>query len=142
LGSRSSSTPGVTPNPKRALQELIAKSQTDSAYQVAEVCGARGEVDIAFDCRELAYAQRDPGLTETKINPRLRSLHADPRWGARLPAQMGLADQTEPRRRVAPPRGRSASIVMSAISDSHIRPLLAVLKVPTFDGHLNQSNTG
>jgi hypothetical protein len=30
--------------------------------------------------RERAYAQRDPGLTDMKVNPRLRSLHADPRW--------------------------------------------------------------
>ena len=44
-----------------ALQELIAKYQTDCAYQIAEVYGARGEADLAFDWLERAYAQRDPG---------------------------------------------------------------------------------
>jgi adenylate cyclase len=70
---------------------LIAKYATDSAYQVAEVYGARGEADLAFDWLERAYVQRDPGLADMKTNPRLRSLHADPRWIAFL-RKMGFAD--------------------------------------------------
>jgi hypothetical protein len=73
------------------LQELIVKYQAGHAYQVAEVCGARGEADLAFDWLERAYLQRDGGLTSMKINPLLRSLHVDPRWGAFL-RKMGLAD--------------------------------------------------
>jgi Tfp pilus assembly protein PilF len=72
-----------------ALQELIAKYATDSAYQVAEVYGARGEADLAFDWLERAYVQRDPGLADMKTNPRLRSLHADPRWIAFLLRGLG-----------------------------------------------------
>ena len=74
-----------------ALQELIAKYQTESAYQVAEVYGARGEGDLAFDWLERAYVQRDGGLSEIKTSRPLRSLHADPRWGAFL-RKMDLAD--------------------------------------------------
>ena len=73
-----------------ALLELIAKYQTDSAYQVAEVYNASGEADHAFDWLERAYVQRDPGLADMKTNPRLRSLHTDPRWEAFL-RKMGLA---------------------------------------------------
>jgi TolB-like protein/Tfp pilus assembly protein PilF len=74
-----------------ALQELIAKYEIDSAYQVAEVYAARGEADLAFEWLERAYAQRDGGLAEMKTDPRLRSLHVDPRWDAFL-RKMGLAD--------------------------------------------------
>jgi TolB-like protein/Tfp pilus assembly protein PilF len=74
-----------------ALQELIAKHQTDFAYQVAEVYSARGDADLAFDWLERAFVQRDGGLAETRTNPLLRSLHADPRWSAFL-RKMGLAD--------------------------------------------------
>jgi len=74
-----------------AVQELIAKYQDDCAYQVAEVYCARGEADLAFDWLERAYVQLDNGLTEMKIRPLFRSLHADPRWSAFL-RKMGLAD--------------------------------------------------
>jgi serine/threonine-protein kinase len=74
-----------------ALHELIEKYSEGSAFEVADVCAMRGETDRAFEWLERAYAQRDPGLTETKVSPRLRSLHADPRWGAFL-KKMGLED--------------------------------------------------
>jgi hypothetical protein len=74
-----------------ALQELIAKYETDSAYPVAEVYGTRGDADLAFDWLERAYVQRDAGLAQMRPNPRLRSLYADPRWDACL-RKMGLAD--------------------------------------------------
>jgi adenylate cyclase len=74
-----------------ALQELIAKYAMDSAYQIAEVYAARGEVDLAFEWLDRAYAQRDSGLSRMKVERTLRSLHADPRWGALL-RKVGLAD--------------------------------------------------
>jgi Tfp pilus assembly protein PilF len=74
-----------------ALQELIAKYQADCAHQVAQVYVARGEADLVFDWLERAYVQRDGGLSEMKMNPYLRSLHADPRWSAFL-QKMGFAD--------------------------------------------------
>ena len=74
-----------------ALKELIAKHQADAAYQIAEVYGARGEADFAFDWLKRAYAQRDPGLADIKTSPRLRSLHGDPRWGPFL-RELGHTD--------------------------------------------------
>jgi len=74
-----------------ALHELIAKHQDVAAYQIAMVCAARGETDLAFEWLERAYAQRDSGLSDTKVQPWLHPLHADPRWGVFL-RKMGLAD--------------------------------------------------
>jgi tetratricopeptide (TPR) repeat protein len=66
------------------LRELIEKYGEDSAYQIAEVLGARGEADAAFGWLERAYAQRDIGLSEMMTSPRFRPLHGDPRWDAFL----------------------------------------------------------
>src|SRR5262249_4968897 len=74
-----------------ALQELITKHQTEYAYQVAEVYGARSEADLALAWLERAYVQRDGGLTSTKTDPLLRSLRGDARWDAFL-RKMRLAD--------------------------------------------------
>jgi tetratricopeptide (TPR) repeat protein len=74
-----------------ALHELIAKHADYAAYQVAMVYAARDETDLAFEWLERAYAQHDSGLSETKIQPLLRSLHADPRWSVFI-HKMGLAD--------------------------------------------------
>ena len=73
------------------MRELIAKYTESCAYQIAEVYGARGDADLAFGWLERGYVQRDGGLTDTKTSPRLRSLHADPRWDAFL-RKMGFAD--------------------------------------------------
>ena len=74
-----------------ALRNLTEKCASSAAYQVAEVHGSRGEVDQVFEWLERAYAQRDSGLAWTKIDPFLRPLHADPRWGVFL-RKMKLAD--------------------------------------------------
>ncbi len=74
-----------------ALEQLIEKHAEGSAYQIAEVHGARGEVDRAFEWLGRAYEQRDGGLAVMKRDPRLRSLHGDPRWAPFL-RKMGLAD--------------------------------------------------
>jgi serine/threonine protein kinase len=75
---------GRTSESDRALGELIDRFADHSAAQIAEVYATRGETDQAFDWLERAHADRDTGLTEVRSNPRLRSLHADPRWGAFL----------------------------------------------------------
>jgi TolB-like protein/DNA-binding winged helix-turn-helix (wHTH) protein/Flp pilus assembly protein TadD len=62
------------------LVELIAKHDTDWAYQIAEVYAFRGESDKAFEWLERAYEQRDPGLTRIKNDPLLRILRHDPRY--------------------------------------------------------------
>jgi tetratricopeptide (TPR) repeat protein len=74
-----------------ALEKLIEKYSGDSACQIADVYAVRGETNRAFEWLERAYAQRDPGLADMKNNPRLRSLHGDPRWAAFL-KKMGLED--------------------------------------------------
>jgi len=65
-----------------ALGRLIEKDQDDAAFQIAEVCAFRGDVDTAFAWLDRAYAQRDGGFNEVKGDPLLRSLEADPRHAA------------------------------------------------------------
>jgi hypothetical protein len=93
---------------------LIAKYQTEYAYQVAEVYGARSEADVAFAWLERAYVQRDGGLKETKADRLLRSLQADPRSDA-FPRKMSILTdrRLKPkaflRRGLATIRGRSST---------------------------------
>jgi tetratricopeptide (TPR) repeat protein len=75
----------------KLLRELIDKYADVSAWDVAEVHAARGEVDAAFLWLERAYAQRDGGLSGVKTNPLLRSLHGDRRWVGFL-KKMGFGD--------------------------------------------------
>ena len=74
-----------------ALQGLARKYANDAAYQLAEAYAVRGAADLAFEWLERAYAQRDAGIAWTKIDPLLRTLHADPRWEVFL-RKLGLAD--------------------------------------------------
>ncbi len=67
-----------------ALAELAAKYQAGAAVQIAEVYAFRGEADRAFEWLERAYAQRDPGLSQMKGEPLLKSLERDPRYAAFL----------------------------------------------------------
>ncbi len=67
-----------------ALQELITKYHTIDAYQIAEAYAFRNQPNEAFDWLDRAYAQRDGGLIETKVDPLLKSLHKDPRFAAFL----------------------------------------------------------
>jgi eukaryotic-like serine/threonine-protein kinase len=71
------------------LQDLTQKYGDDTAYQVAEVYAARGDINAALQWLERAHAQRDGGLMDVKTSPYLRSLHGDPRWPGFL-AKMGL----------------------------------------------------
>jgi len=72
-----------------ALQALIECCAAGMAAQVAEVYASRGEIDNAFDWLERAYDNRDGGIWSMLVNPRLASLHDDPRWGPFLD-KMGL----------------------------------------------------
>jgi len=76
---------------REALRVLIQTYADGGAYQIAEAHAFRGDVDGAFEWLERAYSQRDAGLASIKIDPLLRSLHADPRWQPWL-KQMQLAD--------------------------------------------------
>jgi TolB-like protein/DNA-binding winged helix-turn-helix (wHTH) protein/Flp pilus assembly protein TadD len=68
------------PDSNAALAGLIAKYNTDSAYQIAQVYAFRGESDKAFEWLERAYKQRDPGLTQIKNDPLLKILRHDQRF--------------------------------------------------------------
>jgi TolB-like protein/DNA-binding winged helix-turn-helix (wHTH) protein/Flp pilus assembly protein TadD len=67
-----------------ALAELIAKHDTDSAFQIAQVYAFRGETNKSFEWLERAYEQRDAGLIILKTDPLLNNLHHDPRYAALL----------------------------------------------------------
>jgi serine/threonine protein kinase/TolB-like protein len=67
-----------------ALSELIAKYHASGAYQIAQVYAFRNQSDEAFKWLDRAYTQRDSGLTLTKVDPLLKSLHKDPRYAAFL----------------------------------------------------------
>ena len=62
------------------LEELIAKYQADAPYQVAQVYAFRQEADKALEWLERAYAVRDSGLPEMKVDPLLKNLKNDPRY--------------------------------------------------------------
>ena len=68
----------------RALDTLTRQYADGGAYQIAEVCAARGDADAAFEWLERAHGLRDPGLMAIKSCPRLRPLHGDARWAALL----------------------------------------------------------
>ena len=67
-----------------ALADLIAKHDTDSAYQIAQVYAFRGDSDKSFEWLERAYRQRDPGLPAIKIDPLLKNLRRDSRYSQLL----------------------------------------------------------
>jgi len=66
-----------------ALNRFITKYPT-YAYDLAEVYAFRNQSDEAFEWLERAYAQRNSGLINTKVDPFLNSLHKDPRFAAFL----------------------------------------------------------
>jgi tetratricopeptide (TPR) repeat protein len=67
-----------------ALSEFIDKFHASNAYEIAQVYAFRNEADKAFEWLDRAYAQRDPSLMSTKIDPFLKNLHGDPRYTAFL----------------------------------------------------------
>jgi TolB-like protein/Flp pilus assembly protein TadD len=73
-----------------AVDELIAGFAGTAGFQIAESMAFRGEIDEAFAWLERAYADRDPGLSNTAMDPLFDSLHGDPRWAAFL-RKMDLA---------------------------------------------------
>ena len=74
---------------QQALDELIAKFAHDSAYQVAEVYGWRGEADKAFEWLERAFVQHDGGLSAIKADPVMKGLYTDARFAAMV-KKLGL----------------------------------------------------
>ena len=67
-----------------ALNELITKYYASNAFEIANVYAFRNQTDKAFEWLDRAYAQRDPSMSQTKVNPLLKKLHHDPRFAALL----------------------------------------------------------
>jgi len=67
-----------------ALRELIAKYSERGAYQIAQVYAFRNQSDEAFVWLDRAYNLRDGEMSIIKVDPFLKSLHADPRFAAFL----------------------------------------------------------
>ena len=63
-----------------AKQVLVEKYPDQMAYQIAEVCAYRGEIDEAFAWLQRAYETKDGGISYIMIDPILDVLHDDPRW--------------------------------------------------------------
>ena len=74
-----------------ALRRLTEIHGSDSAYQIAAIHSARGELDEGFAWLERAYEERDSGLSQVAGEPTFRRLHGDPHWGALL-KKMGLEE--------------------------------------------------
>jgi len=72
-----------------ALGEFIAKYSDGSAYQVAGAYAFRGQTEKAFEWLDKAYAGRDPGLSDVKVDPLLSNIRSDTRYSAFL-RKMGL----------------------------------------------------
>ncbi|MDI1242895.1 MAG: tetratricopeptide repeat protein, partial [bacterium] len=80
---------GDPENANRLLEELGQAYVAGDAFQLAEVCAVRGEIDDAFGWLERALKERDPGITHARVSTHLRSLYDDPRWEA-LARKLGL----------------------------------------------------
>jgi len=66
-----------------ALKDLISK-YPGFTYEIAEVHAFRNELDDAFEWLDRAYAHRNSGLIETKVDPLLNNVRHDPRYTALL----------------------------------------------------------
>lgn len=75
---------GQTRKSDTALTELLTKYQANNACLIAQVYAFRNQPDEAFQWLGRAYAERDEGLIDTKVEPFLRNLHKDPRYDALL----------------------------------------------------------
>jgi tetratricopeptide (TPR) repeat protein len=67
-----------------ALSEFVDKFHASNAYEIAQVYAFRNGTDKAFEWLDRAYAQSDPSLMSTEIDPFLKNLHGDPRFAALL----------------------------------------------------------
>ena len=67
-----------------ALQEFTLKYHASHAFEIATIYAFRNQTDEAFEWLDRAYAQHDPSLVTTKVDPLLKSLHNDPRYAAFL----------------------------------------------------------
>jgi DNA-binding winged helix-turn-helix (wHTH) protein/TolB-like protein/Tfp pilus assembly protein PilF len=89
--ARSYAVTGNAKEARRILQTLQAasKSRYISSFEVATIFASLNESDHAFDSLQRAYENRDYNLFRLRADPRLESLHRDPRF-ADLLRRIGL----------------------------------------------------
>lgn len=75
---------GRTDEADARLPAFIEQNQGDSAFQIAQIYGFRGDDDKVFEWLDRAYLQRDGGLPEIMFDPYLRKYWGDPRWAVIL----------------------------------------------------------
>jgi len=63
---------------------LITKYHASNAFEIAMIYAFRNQTDEAFEWLDRAYAQRDPSMMATRVEPLLNGLHSDPRYTALL----------------------------------------------------------
>ena len=63
-----------------ALDELIEDHAAGYAYQIASTYAFRGQLDLAFEWLDIAFANHDGGMTRLRIEPPLDNLRSDPRY--------------------------------------------------------------
>jgi TolB-like protein/Tfp pilus assembly protein PilF len=89
--ARSYAVSGNAKEARRILQTLQAasKSRYISRVEIATIFASLNESDHAFDSLQKAYENRDYNLFRLRADPRLESLHKDPRY-AELLRRIGL----------------------------------------------------
>ncbi len=80
---------GRTADADQLMTGFIERNQHDSAYQIAQIYGFRGDDDKVFEWLDRAYTQRDGGLSEILTDPFLTTFSGDPRW-AEIVKKAGL----------------------------------------------------
>jgi TolB-like protein/Tfp pilus assembly protein PilF len=64
----------------KALAQVIAKYEKESAWNIAYIYAYRGEADKCFEWLEKAVVYRDPGVFLTGVQRQFTNVHQDPRW--------------------------------------------------------------
>jgi tetratricopeptide (TPR) repeat protein len=77
------------------LEEMILENSHNAAFQLAEIHAMRGDQERAFEWLELAWEQRDGGMSEILGNVFLAGLHDDDRW-SKWVDRMGLNQESAP----------------------------------------------
>lgn len=74
------------------LAEIIQEASDDSAFQIAEIYGYRGDIENCLKWLDISYDQLDPGLQGLLVSQFLKSVHSEPRYLTLL-EKMGLSPQ-------------------------------------------------
>jgi adenylate cyclase len=82
---------GRKPEADHAMAELERNHANDSAYDIALIYANRGDVDQAFKWLDRAYRQHATRVSSVRVDPLLKNVQSDPRFGVLL-RKLGLED--------------------------------------------------